>query len=91
MIRRAHKIFSSWESFHLEILNIRQLQVNNGFSNKNIEKINTLSNQNQEHNSQIRDKIKVLHKSQMSDAHETDGKTLKKIIKHNPTCEELFF
>ena len=64
MIRRALKICSfCWELFHLEILNIKQLLVNNSFSNKNIEEeINTfLSNQNQEHNPQIRNKIKVFY------------------------------
>ena len=61
MIRRAHKICSSWELFHLDILNIKQLLVNNGFSNNNIEEeINTfLSNQNQEHSPQIRNNIYI--------------------------------
>ena len=51
MKRRAHKICSSWEQLHLEILNIKQLLVSNGFSNKNIEEEinNFLSNQNQEY------------------------------------------
>ena len=79
MIRRAHRNCSSWELFHSKILNIKQLLVNNGFSNNNIEEeISTfLSNPIQEHNPQIRNKSEVFYKKQMSDAHETDGKDSK--------------
>ena len=90
-IKRAYKISKTWQDFHSEMNLIKQILVNNNYSNniinKNIKNFIDQKHQgkilqNQDHN------IKIYYKAQMHKNYKTDERILKEIIARNVKCVE---
>ena len=88
-LRRAYKICSNWTLFHHEVGRIKQILINNGYSNhsvdteinKFLDRIHTLTTNN--HKEEV---LTLQYKNQMSEAYRVDERTLQEIIHNNITC-----
>ena len=88
-IHRAIKLCSEWTTLHTELKRVKQLLVNNGYSNRQIDKeIENLMKrhmerqQKEDHN---RNKITLFYQNQMTPAYKVDERVLKKIVHNNVT------
>ena len=85
-VTRAFKITNSWEDFHIECQNIKQILVNNNFSNKMVDiQINKFLQQklNNQKDPNIKDRINIFYQNQYHKNCHLDEKILKDIIKNN--------
>ena len=85
-VTRAFKITRSWEDFHLECQKIKQILINNNFSNKMVDlQINKFLQQklNNQKNLKIKDTINIFYKNQTHKNCHLDEKILKDIVKNN--------
>ena len=88
-LRRAHRNCSSWELFHQELSRVKQILINNGYSNTDVDKETRLfitrtllqHTQNDTHTTHT-----VFYKNQMTPAYKTDERVLHDIISRNVTC-----
>jgi len=88
-IRRAHKLCSSWQSFHEEIQNSKQILINNGYSNTNFdEELNKYLEQQNKNRSETpcKTKISLYYQNQMNTGYKIDERILKNMIKKNVQC-----
>ena len=90
-LKRAWTTCSSYSSFQSEIARVKQLLVNNSYTNRMIdntikafmEKVNT-----QRPTKNDTEKTKVYYQNQMNSAYKVDEQVLKKIIKDNVKCKD---
>jgi hypothetical protein len=90
-LKRAWTTCSSYPSFQSEIARVKQLLVNNAYTNRMIdrtikafmEKVNT-----HEPTKNDTEKTKVYYQNQMNSAYKVDEQILKKIIKDNVKCKD---
>ena len=87
-VRRAYKVCSSWVTFDNEIKRVKQLLINNGYSNSFVDSetskmIDKLFNRKDTEKHQ---NIKLYYKNQMSSAYKMDEKVIKDIINRNVKC-----
>ncbi|KAF0287536.1 hypothetical protein FJT64_014062 [Amphibalanus amphitrite] len=80
-VRRAVKYCNTWEALHEELKNVKQILVNNNFSNTDIDKEiqAQLSRHNQTKTKPAaakRDIIRLFYKNQMSPSHKVDERAL---------------
>ena len=89
-IRRAIRNCSSWELLHAELLRIRQLLVNNGYSNSEIEREIKLymerATDNAPKTSQAGQIINLYYKNHMSTAYKVDERVIRDILQQNVVC-----
>jgi len=88
-IKRAYTHSTDWMSFDQEINRAKQILVNNGYSNKDVDREieKFLNNRQDSANSQTIGKIhKVYYQNQMSNSYKTDERVIKDIIRRNVTC-----
>ena len=91
-INRAFKITQSWHDFHLELNRIKQLLINNNYSNRNVDlQIRKfLDKKMQPEVEQNKPKtINVYYENQMHENYKIEERTIKKIINENVTCKTL--
>ena len=85
-LRRAYKICKSWTDFHQEIQLIKQMLVNNNYSNtlvdNNIKMFinNKINNESNDNNS---NKIKIYYQNQMHGNYQKDERIITEIINRN--------
>ena len=86
-IRRALSHCNEWQSVHKELERASQILINNGFSNKEVEKSTKkildkwYNNENQ--NTTAENTIKIYYKSVFSTAYKEDERIMQQIIKRN--------
>ena len=90
LIHRAYKISSDWHIFNSTVDRLKQLFVNNGYSNKTFDNqlnkyLNKVNNKN-EVTARATTVHKVYYQNQFSAAHKTDERILKEIVKNNTRC-----
>ena len=89
-IRRALRNCSSWELLHTEFCRIKQLLVNNGYSNTEIDKEIQLYLERELASSPKRARtgeiIHLYYKNHMSTAHKVDERVIHDIIQNNVAC-----
>ena len=89
-INRAYKITQNWQDFHQEIKRIKQLLINNNYSNRDVDKHiqNFLDKKMQPTTEQIKPKpIKIFYENQMNANYKIEERTIKKIITENTRCK----
>ena len=81
-VRKAIKLSSDWKALHSELQRVKQVLVNNGYSNCSIdEEIKKQLNMNVKEKDQKatqKSKIQLFYMNQMSSAYKTDERVLKK-------------
>ena len=90
-LSRAYKVTQTWEDFISETLHIKQLLINNNYTNSLVdEQINKfMSNKfNQNPVEQKGCKLTLYYHNQMHKNHKTDEKILKDILKTNVICTD---
>lgn len=88
-IKRAYRNCSNWELFHQEIERMKQVLVNNGYSNTIIDQqINKFleCKTTQPEKQQYNEIYKVYYMNQMSPAYKLDERVMENIIKRNVKC-----
>ena len=85
LIDRTHKISSSIEIFNVECNKLKQLLINNGYSNFLFDSVlkkyvQQKQSQSQETSNQTHD---LFYRNQMASSYKIDEKVLKNIIKQN--------
>ena len=89
-IHRALKYCSDWDAVHHELQRCKQILVNNGYSNTDVDhEINRQMQQRQQPKpTDKRNTITVFYKNHMTPAYRVDERVLKNIIDSNVTCTE---
>ena len=88
-MNRAFKISDSWQDFHNEMLHIKQVLVNNNYSNKMVDSQmskflhHKLTQQSEQQNITL---IPLYYQSQMHSNYKIEERTLKRIIYNNTKC-----
>jgi len=89
-LRRAHKTCNDWDAFHHEVARIKQILVNNGYSNTFLdEEIKEFLNKrfiNHSNQNERKNSIKLYYCNQMNEAYATDERVLRQIIRDNVQC-----
>ena len=89
-IRRAFKYCSDWKSTHQELQRSKQILVNNGYTNTEvdaeIQNQMTRHHQPQQRQNQTEQIIQVFYRNQMSPSYRVDERVLRDIIKKNVKC-----
>ena len=87
-IHRAYKYSQTWESFHNEIIHIKQTLINNNYSNSMVDNeiSRYLNNKFSPPNHTDHNSIPVYYKSQMHSNYKIDEKILKDIVYNNIKC-----
>ena len=88
-IRRAIRHSSTYEKMHQEFNRCKQLLVNNGFTNQDIDnEIRRQLEQTHKEKPTSETTHHVYYRNYMSDAYKTDERVLKDMIRRNIRCEE---
>ena len=88
-LNRAYKVSDSWQSFHEEVVHIKQVLVNNNYSNKIVEQhIKTfLENKlNSSNFKQCPHKIRIYYQNQHHSNYKVEERIIKNIILNNVKC-----
>ena len=87
-IRRAHKHCSSYELLHSELSRIKQVLVNNGYSNSEVDReIKThLDKTRSVEPEQKKSNIHLYYRNFMSTAYKVDERVIRGIISENVKC-----
>ena len=89
-IRRAVRNCSSWQLLHVEFRRIKQILVNNGYSNSDVdEEINRYVERVVNSNTQKTQKpnqLVLYYKNYMSPAHRVDERAVRDIVRDNVKC-----
>ena len=88
-LNRAYKVSDSWQNFHNEVIHIKQVLVNNNYSNtvidqhvkKFLDKKVNLNNSNQESHS-----VKLYYQNQTHSNYKVEERSIKNIILSNVKC-----
>ena len=95
-LNRAYRITNNWHDFHTELQQIKQMLVNNNYSNTKIDEItNKFIQQKQKHNENesCKNVIQVYYNNQMHRNYVIEERVLKDIITHNTKpidpCQKL--
>ena len=93
-VKRAWTTCSTHEYFNAEISRVKQVLVNNGYTNTLIDRIiknfmdkATIPTPQNTHNATTTEKVRLFYKNQMNSAYKIDEKVLKKIINDNVKCK----
>ena len=86
LIHRTYKICSSMELFHREIGTLKQLLVNNGYSNRTFDEILNNYLNCKKSTDDCTTVHNIYYKNFMSEAYKTDEKVLKSIIRRYTKC-----
>ena len=87
-INRAYKYSQNWETFHNEIQRVKQVLINNNYSNSLVDyEINKfLEKQFSPCNQQQRNNIPIYYHNQMHTNYKLDERVLKEIVYNNTNC-----
>ena len=87
-IHRAYKYSQTWESFHHEIMHIKQTLINNNYSNSMVDQeiSKYLDTKFSPPNPHIHNTIPVYYRNQMHDNYKIDEKVVKEIVKNHVKC-----
>ena len=89
-LRRAYKTSSNWTVFHQEVVRIKQILVNNGYTNSFLDReVNFFLNkylQNSDERETHATSIKLYYCNQMNGAYKTDERVIRDIIKSKVKC-----
>lgn len=94
-VKRAWTTCSSHEYFHAEISRVKQVLVNNAYSNTLIDntikhfmdKVTQPTQQQNNSNTTPTETVRLFYKNQMNSAYKIDEKVIKKIIRDNVKCK----
>ena len=90
-IRRAHRVCSSWQAFREELRHLRQMLINNGYSNRDFDAVSDrlVSKLRQGTTSAQPNLIKVFYCNTFTEAYRKDEKAIRDIILRNcrPSCD----
>ena len=90
-LNRAYRICNTWNEFHLEVMHIKQMLVNNNYTNTTIDHLtnkfikNKLDLQTQNNIKKI---IPVFYQAQMHKNYKIDEKVLNDIVQKNSKCND---
>ena len=85
-VRRAIKCCNSWTALHQELQHVKQILVNNSFSNTEVDQEIQAQLDRHQHQTPPEQKphaIKLFYKNQMSPSHKVDERVLQSIIHNN--------
>ena len=86
-LNRAYKITENWQEFHIELQHIKQMLVNNNYSNTKIDTlINTFIQQKQVQRNTMqssKNSIQIYYNNQMHQNYVIEERVIKDIIKNN--------
>ena len=87
-LNRAYKVSQTWQQFHTEVKQIKQILINNNYTNKIVDKlINTfINNKMQPNNAPPHQNITLFYQNQFHSNYKIDERTLKSIIRNKVTC-----
>ena len=88
-IHRAFKYSQTWDTFHNEIIRIKQMLINNNYSNTLVdEEINKYLDKSfsSHQNQSDQDTIPIYYKNQMHHNYKIDENVLKEIVSNNTIC-----
>ena len=89
-LNRAYRISDSWQDFHEEVVHIKQLLINNNFSNKMVDnQINKFLNQALSPKDPKQEKktpIKIFYQGQTHKNYKIDERTIENIVDNNIKC-----
>ena len=89
-INRAYKITQSWQDFHIELDRIKQLLINNNYSNRDVDvhihKFLDKKMQPEVEQNKLKP-INVYYENQMHNNYKIEERTIKKIVNDNITCK----
>ena len=94
-VKRAWTTCSSHEYFHAEISRVKQVLVNNAYTNTLIDntikhfmdKVTQSTQQQSNSNTTPTETVRLFYKNQMNSAYKVDEKVIKKIIRDNVKCK----
>ena len=94
-VKRAWTTCSSHEYFHAEISRVKQVLVNNSYTNTLIDntikhfmdKVTQSTQQQNNNNTTPTETVRLFYKNQMNSAYKVDEKVIKKIIRDNVKCK----
>ena len=91
-LNRAYKITKNWEDFHYEVTHIKQVLVNNNFSNTMIDKLTQKFLNNRvavpKSTNAIKTVLPIYYHNQMHGNYRLDERIIKEIIKENAYCKD---
>ena len=91
-LNRAFKISQNWEDFHEEVIHIKQLLINNNFSNKMVDnQIKKFLNNKlspKVNNQEKKAPIKIYHQGQTHNNYKLDEKIIEDIVDKNTKCTD---
>lgn len=85
-VRRAVVTCSSWESLHRELEHVRQMLVNNGYTNRDVDDVIRIMldrHRGEERQRPKQDKIRVFYRNVYTHAYKKDEKVIRDIILQN--------
>ena len=91
-LNRAFKISQNWKDFHEEVVHIKQLLINNNFSNKMVDSQikkfldNALSPKAKKHEKKT--PVIIYHQGQTHNNYKLDEKVIEDIVKKNTKCTD---
>ena len=91
-LNRAYNITNNWLEFHQEAQHIKQILINNNFTNTVVDThikkfINKKINNEESIKNENKNPIKVLYKNQMQNNYKLDERIIKNIIMKNTKCK----
>ena len=92
LIIRTYKISSDWSIFHRSIQNLKQALINNGYSNRDFDRvlnsyINPTRRQPAPPNISDENTHEIFYKNQFSEAYKIDERIMKEIVHSNVKCK----
>ena len=91
-LTRAYKVSTNWNDFHMEVNHIKQMLINNNYSNSFVDKIiqkfvsKKVSNSENAERSQSVSEVNVFYKNQYHVNYKQDERILTEIICNNTKC-----
>ena len=93
-LNRAYKISQNWQDFHTEINHMKQVLINNNYSNSTIDRKieqfinNKLTSNNNNNPATPKTKIKLYYHSQFHPNYKIDERIMKEIVNDNVKCTD---
>ena len=88
-LNRAYKVTESWHDFHQEVMQIKQILINNNYSNRTVDEhvskfvSNKMSTQSKQQSSTP---VRIYYQSQTHYNYKTEERSIKTIVLNNTKC-----
>ena len=87
---RAYKVSQTWQQFHIEVNQIKQILINNNYSNQTVDKHidQFIYNKIEPTNNLPQNSIPLYYKNQIHSNYKLDERILKSIVKNYTSCNQ---